>query len=185
MKIAILPGSIRQASLNKKLGRTVEKILEILKHEAIFLDLKDFAMPLYDGDIEENSGIPEIVSNLNQKIKSCDALIIVSPEYNRSTPGILKNGIDWLSRIKLHCFDQKPVLLMGASPGPYGAAFSLAAIKTSLDRLGAFVYPENFALAKADHAFTTNDQLADEKTSEKVRSLLEKFLKFSEKLNKS
>ena len=183
MKIAILPGSLRKPSLNKKLGRAVEKILTDLKHEARFLDLKDFEISFYDGDVESEKGIPQDVTKLNDSIKSCQAFIIVSPEYNRSIPGVLKNALDWMSRIKSHCLDQKPILLMGASPGPFGAAFSLLAMQTSLSRLGSYVYPENFTLPKADQAFTLNGDLSDEKTAERIKLLIEKFIKYSEKLN--
>lgn len=183
MKFAILPGSARQGSLNKKLARVVQSIFLNQQHETIFFDLRQLDIPLYDGDMESKDGIPKVILDTNEKIKSCHALIIVTPEYNRSTPGVLKNVIDWLSRNSQSCFMNKSILMMSASPGPYGGAFSVNATKVSLERLGGNVYPESFSLSSADKAFTSEDKLIDIKTEEKIQSLLIKFTNYAVKLN--
>ncbi len=180
MTIAVLPGSLRRDSWNKKLAHVVERILLKDQKEVLFCDLKDFPMPVYDGDIEMNEGIPAGVRDLDHKIKSSQALIIVTPEYNGSIPGVLKNTVDWLSRIEPHCFTDKQILLLGASPGALGAVRSLWHTRQPLAVLEAHVYPQVFGLPKAHQAFDEHGNLVDPKTEEKVRQLVQKFVKYAE-----
>jgi NAD(P)H-dependent FMN reductase len=178
MKFAIMPGSLRQGSWNKKLAHVVERKLVQDGHEVIFCDLKNFPMPVYDGDIEENEGIPEEVKNLDASIKASDALIVVTPEYNGSIPGILKNTVDWLSRMKPHCFQDRQVLLLAASPGPLGAVRSLWHTRQPFAVLEAHVYPGVYGLARADKAFDQQGDLVDPGVKEKVFALVDKFSQY-------
>jgi len=175
MKIAIMPGSLRKGSWNKKLGHVVEKMLQTAGHEVFYCDLKDFSIPVYDGDLEDSEGIPKGVQDLDAKIKSCDALIVVTPEYNGSIPGILKNTVDWLSRAKPHCFQDRQILLLAASPGPLGAVRSLWHTRQPFAVLEAHVYPLVYGLAKAHQAFDEQGQLVDPAVVERVNGLVNKF----------
>ncbi len=105
MKLLIFAGSLRVDSCNKKFAREALRLVQEAGIDAELVDLKDYHMPVYDGDLETASGIPEFTVKLGKKIASADALIISTPEYNGGIPGILKNVVDWLSR-------EKPVLLL-------------------------------------------------------------------------
>jgi NAD(P)H-dependent FMN reductase len=178
MKIAVMPGSLRTGSWNKKFAHVVEKMLQDSGHEVHFCDLKSFHIPVYDGDIEDSQGIPAGVTELDQIIKSCAALIVVTPEYNGSIPGILKNTVDWLSRIKPHCFQDRQILLLGASPGPLGAIRSLWHTRQPFAVLEAHVYPKVYGLAKAHQAFHEQGGLLDAATEQKVSELVHGFIAY-------
>ena len=99
MKILIFAGSLRRDSLNKKFAREALRLLSAKPGiETEFVDLQPLGIPVYDGDLEEASGVPAGVQELARKILAADALVISTPEYNGSIPGVLKNGIDWASR---------------------------------------------------------------------------------------
>src|ERR1700733_841975 len=100
MKLLIFGGALRADSCNKKFAREALRLAKELGADGEFLDLRDYPMPVYDGDIEATSGIPATTTALGKKIAAADAVVISTPEYNGSIPGILKNVVDWLSREK-------------------------------------------------------------------------------------
>lgn len=113
-----LSGSLREASLNTRLVRALKDLAPAgMRIETATLH----GVPLYDGDLEAE-GLPESVTALAERIAGADALIIASPEYNYSLPGVLKNGIDWLSRVRPMPFTGKPLAIMGATPGRLGTS---------------------------------------------------------------
>ena len=130
MKLFAIAGSLRKASHNRALLGHAAPIAE--KHGASvdLAELREFDIPLYDGDIEASSGVPDAVQRLKESIAGADGLLIVTPEYNNSMPGVLKNTIDWLSRppadIK-RVFGGRPVAIVGATPGQGGTRLSQAA----------------------------------------------------------
>lgn len=116
-EIAVFVGSLRADSLNKKLASNLEK----LAPQEVRFNYVDLNLPLYNGDLE--SDFPPEVITLKEQIEKADGILIVSPEYNRSVPGVLKNAIDWASRpFGESSFDSKPLALTGASNGPIGTA---------------------------------------------------------------
>lgn len=151
-------------------------------HEFIFLDLKEFDLPHFDEDLEESIGTHENAEKLNNIIKSSNGLIIVTPEYNSFMPGVLKNAIDWLSRFSPHVFTRRPVLLFAASPGALGGIRALTVTRQLLSNLGSFVYPEFFALGKADEMLNDQGKIKDIKTAERIKKLLAAYVQFTEKL---
>ncbi len=177
MKILVLPGSLRAGSLNKQLARWVSLQIPQIKKgtETLFLDLQPLNIPVYDGDIE-NKGIPSSVLELAEKIRQHDGLIICSPEYNGSISSVLKNTIDWVSRVKPNCFDRKPVLLMAASPGALGGVRALWHERVPLEALGAFVSPNMHGLSKAHEKFDAQGTLTDEAAVKAIQALLSTFL---------
>ena len=143
------------------------------------LDLKNFPMPPYDGDIENAQGMPAHTLALVEKINKADAVVISVPEYNGSMSGTFKNIVDWTSRVKDVPWKNRPVLLIGASPGGLGATRGLWRSRIPFDVLGAYLYPDMFGLAAAHNAFTENGQLADLKQTERLKTLLVDYTKFA------
>ena len=127
-KFLIMGMSLRKDSFNKKLAANAHRILikENSSHQFELVQFNDFPMPVYNGDIEAGSGIPEGIKKLGQKIAEAEALVLSTPEYNGEIPGPFKNAIDWVSRISPMPWPGKKLLLLGASPGALGAIRSLA-----------------------------------------------------------
>ena len=182
MEILLFSGSLRAASLNKQFVAVAKDICttipEVVAH---VIDLKTLSLPVYDGDIEE-SGIPEGVQKLGAAVAKAQGLIISSPEYNGAMAGSLKNTIDWLSRLRPQPLLKKPILLLGASPGGFGAIRSLTSSTIPFATLGSYVYPQTFALAKA-HEVLKEGTLVDPNQHKKLIELVTNYLAFVAKLN--
>lgn len=180
MKIVAIAGSTRKASSNKKLLRVAEGVLKGLGAEVDVVDLKDLAIPLYDGDLEESAGRPAGVTTLRDKMAAAQGLLVVSPEYNRSVPPVLKNAIDWASRPPgPSVYQGKVVALMGASGGPYGTARVQPLWRATFGALGAWVVPGGVELANADDAFKDDGgqiSLVNDRAYKAVVHLMEAFV---------
>lgn len=177
MKLLAFAGSLRADSCNKKFAREALRLAKELGAEGEFLDLKEYPMPAYDGDIETFSGIPESVKKLGQKITDADALIISTPEYNGSIPGILKNVVDWLSRDKPMALAGRNILLLAASPGALGGVRSLWHTRQPFEVLGNYMFPGMMGLQNAYNAFDEQGHLKEDKTIQQLKKLLEQFIK--------
>lgn len=178
MKLLVFAGALRKDSLNKKYAREAMRIARELGAEDVeFLDLKEYPMPVYDGDIEESSGIPETTRALSKKIAAVDGVILSTPEYNASIPGALKNVVDWLSRDKPVALGGKHLLLLAASPGAVGGMRVLWNARQPFEMLSMHVYPSMLGLPFAGAAFDDNGRLKDEKTAESLKKLLDGFIK--------
>lgn len=175
MKILFFAGSLRKDSSNKKFVREAMRLAANANMEMEYIDLKEYPMPPYDGDIETGSGIPASTQALGKKISEADALIIATPEYNGSIPGILKNVLDWLSREKPVSLAGKHLLLLAASPGALGGVRSLWHTRVPFEVLGVHVFPDMMGLPDAYNSFDEKGNLKDEKTAIKLQSLLDKF----------
>lgn len=182
MNILLFSGSLRKDSLNKKLIAVAENILSLSGHTPKVVDLKNLALPVYDGDIEAQ-GMPANVSQLGSDIQNAEAIIISSPEYNGSIAGSLKNTVDWISRLRPVPLSKKPILLMGASPGYYGSIRALGFTRAPFETLGSFVYPQTFALPSADKAFEDGQKLKDSATQKKLEDLIAGFISYAKKIN--
>jgi len=170
VRLVTFCGSIRSGSLNRKL---LAQAIEVLRPQAELdhAELRDVPLPIYDGDIETATGVPEPARLLADRIAAADGLVLASPEYNNSIPGALKNAIDWMSRLRPHQpFRGKPILLIGASPGPFGAIRSQMALRQVMTSLLAILVPNQVAVPHADQAFEPDGRLKDPKT----RGALEK-----------
>lgn len=183
MKYLLFSGSLRTASLNKKLISLVAEILsKDSKNQINLVDIRALSIPVYDGDIEEK-GIPEGVKKLGSFVSEAQAIIISSPEYNGAIASPLKNTIDWISRIKPVPLVEKPVLLLGASPGALGAIRALANSRMPFETLGSYLYPQSFGLPKASEAFAADGSLVDPANQKKLNDLLGKFESYAKKLS--
>ncbi|MGH9748543.1 MAG: NADPH-dependent FMN reductase [Candidatus Polarisedimenticolia bacterium] len=167
MRLLAFAGSLRSGSYNRKL---LHVGIGVLAGKAVVdhLDLRDVPLPLYDGDLEEKEGLPEGAVRLRQRIAGAAGLLIATPEYNHSIPGTLKNAIDWASRGPDQPFRGKVVLLMGASPGPWGAVRGVIAARQALTALLAMVLPQTVQVARAGEAFDPSGALVDPKLHAQV-----------------
>lgn len=134
-KIIAFSGSNSKHSINQKLIRSIAML-----HEGIeVINLRDYQAPVYGIDIEEESGFPESMIALNKKFNEADGFIVSTPEHNGSMPAVLKNTIDWLSRIEPKVFKEKPTVFLSTSPGPRGGASALGHIVDIMPYRGANV----------------------------------------------
>jgi len=165
-----ISGSLRRASFNASLLRTAA----LLAPPGLTVEIASIrGIPLYDGDVESESGVPAVVAELKDRIAAADGLLLVSPEYNNSLPGVFKNAVDWLSRPGHdipRVFGGKPVGLIGATPGAGGTRLSQTAWLPVLRTLGTRpFFGRSVFIAGAGQVFDQDGNLQDEKTRELVR----------------
>jgi chromate reductase, NAD(P)H dehydrogenase (quinone) len=176
VKILAFAGSTRTESFNKKLIRIGADAARAAGAEVTLVDLRDFPIPLYDGDLEAASGLPEHAKRLKKLFLEHDGLFISTPEYNSSVPGVLKNSIDWVSRSEpgespLAAYAGKVGALMSASPGPWGAIRSLNVVRMMLSNIKVLMLPDSVSVAKAGDAFNPDGSLKDAKQAAAVQKL--------------
>jgi chromate reductase len=180
VNVLALSGSLRKGSLNAKLIEAAKG----LAPKGMTIETASIAgIPLYDEDVR-SAGVPESVKTLAQKIRDADAVLISTPEYNYSIPGVLKNAIDWLSREENQPFAGKPIAIMGASMGKLGTArsqYHLRQVFVFVDGL-VMTRPEVF-LGAAHEAFNDDGTLKDDGTQKIVAELLEKLWAWTKRLN--
>lgn len=185
-RILAFAGSLRTHSLNKKLVRYAAEMAKAEGAEITTIDLRDYPLPLFDGDLEEREGLPENAKKLKAMFREHDGLLIASPEYNSSITAVLKNAMDWVSRAEsegepsLVAFRGKVAALMSASPGALGGLRGLVHLRVILGNLGVIVLPEQVAVPKAHEAFDEQGLLKDQRTASQVTAVaqgLSAFLK--------
>jgi NAD(P)H-dependent FMN reductase len=165
LKILIIPGSLRTGSLNAKLAAAAVDALVRADVEVTRLSLGDFPLPIYDGDLETSSGVPKPAINLKRMMSAHDGVLIVTPEYNASLPPLVKNTIDWVSRVqdagetKGQVFRERPFALASASGGRLGGTRCLQALRLVLSACRATVIPNQLTLAFANDAYDDMDRL--------------------------
>jgi len=182
LKILAFAGSLREGSFNKKLLLTPVQFLKGAQVDV--LDLREVDMPLYDGDLEEKSGLPDGAVKFRQRIEPADALVIATPEYNHSIPGTLKNAIDWASRPPGDVFDGKTALLLGASPGGFGAVRSLIHLRQVLTALGVIVLPSQVTVSHAHEAFTEEGDISDPEIVEEIQEACDELIALTNALRR-
>ena len=175
-KILAFAGSTRRDSWNKKLIRVAASAARSAGAEVTLVDLADYPMPVYDGDLEDEKGIPEKGLEFKQLMKEHDGFLISCPEYNSSITAALKNTIDWASRQTedekpLECFKGKVVTLMSASPGGLGGLRGLVHVRAILGNIGCIVLPEQVAVPSASDAFDDEGLLKDSNKNKQIVGL--------------
>ena len=184
VKILCFAGSLRKDSFNKKLVKEAMALAEAAGAEVTYLDLKEHPMPIYDGDIEAESGLPANAVKIKKLMKECDAFLIASPEYNSSISAALKNAIDWASRPEpgekpLVCFTGKVAGVMAASPGAFGGLRGLVTLRSLLGNIGVLVATEQIAIAKAPEAFDGDGKLIDDKNKQTVDRIVKRVIQIA------
>lgn len=183
-KILVFAGSTRTDSFNKKLAHIAAEAARTAGAEVSFVDLRDLALPLYDGDLEDSQGLPEGAKQFKKLLREHDGFIIASPEYNSSVTAVLKNAIDWASRAEtdeepsLVAFRGKVALLMSASPGALGGLRGLVHLRAILGNIGVIVLPDQLAVGAAYDAFDEAGALKDSKKAAQVAGLAKGLVEF-------
>lgn len=167
-RILAFAGSARESSFNKRLVRIAAGGVEAAGVSCTVFDLREYPLPIYDGDLEAQSGLPDNAVALKQLFLSHQALLISSPEYNSSISPLLKNVIDWVSRSSegtpdLSPFRGKLAGIMAASPSPLGGLRGLAALRSVLGNVGCTVIADEVTIRNAHEAFAPDGELTDPK----------------------
>jgi NAD(P)H-dependent FMN reductase len=171
-----LSGSLRQGSYNTALLQAAAAMMPSgseLKQASI-VDI-----PLYNADQEIAQGIPPAVTLLKDAIARADGLLLATPEYNNSIPGVAKNAIDWLSRPPAdiaRVFGRKPVAILGASPGGFGTVLAQSAWLPVFRTLGADLWPGKMLVSHAGTVFDASGKIVDSKTNDALRKFLAGFV---------
>ena len=176
LRVLVFSASLRADSLNTRLARLVVAAVQDAGASVDVGSMREFDCPSYDGDVETAAGLPPGARALRERIEASDAFVIVSPEYNGSMPGVLKNAIDWVSRVRPQPFNGAHALLLSASPSMVGGNRSLWALRVPLEHLGVRVYPDMFSLAQAHQAFTDDGRLVDERRQARLDDTVGGFL---------
>lgn len=177
MKVVVLAGSLRAKSFNKQLAARAAEALRGEKGlEVQLLQLEDFALPPYDGDAEEASGLPPGAEVLKQALASAQGLVLVSPEYNGSLPGTFKNALDWASRGESEAFKGQWTVLLAASPGGLGGMRCLAHLRDVCTALELKLLPSQMALPRAHEAFDEEGKFKESRPAQQLAKLMDEFV---------
>jgi NAD(P)H-dependent FMN reductase len=178
MRLVLMGGSLRPASLNMGLLHHLAGDLEARGHEVSTFAGETLRLPLY----EDGLTVPAEVQTLGAAMRAAWGLVVVSPEYNAGIPGHLKNAVDWLSTLKPSPWTGLPVLLCAASPGAFGGARGLLAWRATLANMGALALPEVVTVPHADQQLDSNGAPTDAHTVTALARALDGFLGLAAKL---
>ena len=175
MKIIAISGALRKASTNTGLCRALGEVAA----DGVSVEVATLhGIPLYDGDVEAADGKPDAVKALDAKIRGADGIIISTPEYNFSIPGVLKNATDWLSRGGSP-FKWRRVGVLGAADGPLGTGRSQYHLRQNLQGMEAIVMPKpEFFAGHNSQKFDANGHLIEEDSRKRLKSWLESYVAF-------
>ena len=184
--LLFIAGSARDGSLNKRLARLGVEIAHANGIPATFADLGDYSMPLYDGDLEAKSGPPDNARKLKALMQVHNGILIAAPEYNAGVAPLLKNAIDWVSRVRadgeepLAVYKSRVFALASASPGRLGGLRGLIALRQTLELgLGALVLPDQVSVSAANEAFDERGHLKDRALQASLKALIERLARSS------
>ena len=188
LKILVIPGSLRTGSLNARLAATAAHEIAQAGAEVTRISLGDFALPIYDGDLQAKSGVPKNAVNLKRMIGAHQGVLIVTPEYNSSVPALVKNTIDWVSRVqdahetRGQVFRDRAFAIAAASEGRLGGTRSLAALRLILSACHATVIPNQLALSFASEAYDDMDRLKHPADIEALGALVRQLIDVSQRM---
>jgi len=187
LKILVIPGSLRSGSHNVKLAAVAAYEFARAGAEVTRISLGDFPLPIYDGDLQARSGVPKNAVNLKRMIASHHGVLLVTPEYNSSVPPLVKNTIDWITRVqdanesRGQVFREKPFAIAAASESRLGGSRALSALRLILSACQATVIPGQLALSFADQAYDDMDRLKNPSDIEAMRTLVRQLIEVSQR----
>jgi len=187
-KILAFAGATRTQSWNKKLIRVGAGLARAAGCEVTLIDLRDYPMPVYDGDLEAEDGLPPKARELKALMLANEAFLLSCPEYNSSITAVLKNTIDWVSRPRPNepsAFKGKIAGLLAASPGNLGGVRGLFTVRQVLATLGVLVVPAQFALSQAAAAFADDGALKDERHRDAVNAVVTELVRVTSALRRA
>jgi chromate reductase, NAD(P)H dehydrogenase (quinone) len=188
LKILVIPGSLRTGSLNAKLAAVAAHHAAQAGAEVTRLSLADFPLPIYDGDLQTKSGVPKNAVDLKRMMGAHHGVLFVTPEYNSAPPPLLKNAIDWVSRVqdahetRSQVFRSRAFAIAAASRGRLGGARAIAALRLILSACQALVIPSQLALAFADEAYDDMDRLKNPTDIEAMAAMVRQLIDVSQRL---
>src|SRR6266852_668050 len=186
LKILVIPGSLRTGSLNGRLAAAIAHELAQSGAEITRISLSDFPLPIYDGDLQAKSGVPKNAINLKRMIGAHHGVLIVTPEYNSSVPALVKNTIDWLTRVqdahetRGQVFRERPFAIAAASQSRLGGTRALAALRLILTACHATVTANQLALSFADQAYDDTDRLQHPADIEALKALVRQLIEIAQ-----
>ncbi len=189
LKILVIPGSLRTGSLNARLASLVVRELALANIDVTQISLADYPLPIYDGDLEAGSGVPENALKLKRMIGRHHGVVIVSPEYNSSLPPLLKNAIDWVTRVRERdetlgqVFRERVFAIAAASNGKFGGLRVLMGLRQVLELgCGVQVIPKQMALSFAESAYDDNDQLKNPADAAMLHAMLRQLVDVAQRM---
>jgi chromate reductase len=186
LKILVIPGSLRTGSLNARLAAAAAYQFAQAGAEVTRISLADFPLPIYDGDLQSKSGVPKHAINLKRMIGAHHGVLMVTPEYNSSVPPLVKNTIDWVTRVqdahetRGQVFRGRAFAIAAASEGRLGGTRALAALRLILSACHAMVIPNQLALSFAGEAYDDMDRLKHPADIEALNALVRQLIDISQ-----
>lgn len=177
-KVLALAGSTREDSANKKLVREAALLAQQMGANVTLIDLRDFPIPLYDGDLEKGQGMPANAKKIRNMMIESDVIFIASPDYNGSLTAVLKNVLDWASRSEKggssrDAYKGKKFAIMSASPGWKGGVRGLAHLRTVLEFIGGTVIPQQVVIPHAFEEFDDKGHLKNDEIRIELQKLVQ------------
>jgi len=186
-KILVLPGSTRAGSHNVRLAALAAKELTLIDADVTRISLADYPLPIYEADLDARTGQPANAVKLKQMMMAHHGVFIATPEYSASVPPMLKNALDWVSRVRERgdptyaAFKGRVFAIASASPGKFGGLRAAMALRQVLELgCGALVIPEQVSVSQADHAFDDMDNIADTNTANLLRAQLSRLVEMAQ-----
>src|ERR1700736_2753495 len=186
LKILVIPGSLRTGSLNAKLAAAAGYEFAQVGADVTRISLADFPLPIYDGDLQSKAGVPKNAVNLKRMMSAHHGVLIVTPEYNSSVPALLKNAIDWVTRVhdpqesRGQVFRERAFAIAAASESRLGGTRALAALRLILSACQATVIPSQLALSFAGEAYDDMDRLKHPADIEALGALVRQLIDVSQ-----
>lgn len=190
LKILVIPGSLRSGSHNVRLAAAAMHELARADVVVTRISLGDFPLPIYDADLEAKSGVPKHAINLKRMMGAHHGVLLVSPEYNSSPPPLLKNALDWVSRVQDaqetqgQVFRERPFAIASASEGRFGGIRALAMLRLILSGCRATVIPNQLALSFADRAYDDMERLKLAADAEALTAMVRQLIDFAQQMKR-
>src|SRR6202163_4846863 len=188
LKILVIPGSLRSGSHNARLAAAATHEFALAGAEVTRISLADFPLPIYDGDLQTKSGVPKHAINLKRMMSAHHGVLIVTPEYNSSVPALVKNTIDWVTRVqdahesRGQVFRERAFAIAAASESRLGGTRSLGALRLIVSACHASVIPNQFALSHASEAYDDMDRLKHPADIEALNALVRQLIDVSQRM---